>query len=596
MKIKYLNGERLYYAFISGAKEVIENRKELNRINVFPVPDGDTGTNLSRTLNMVMENVKADKSVKATLNSMGDAALRGAIGNSGIIFAQFINGLKENAVADKRLSVNNFVKTINKAVDQTYQAISEPVEGTMLTVMKDWSNSLEEIKSKTDDYEELLSESLKTAKESLNRTQNTLEVLKQAHVVDSGALGFVYFLTGILEFIKTGKIEEINNYEVVMDNEETSFNEDDEIVFRYCTEAYLENVEKEIPVIREELAKLGDSLIIAGGSEKMRIHIHTNQPAEFFAELNNYSTIIDQKVDDMLIQYDIKYNRIADIAIVTDSIADLPQEYIDDNQIHVIPINLIIDDTKYLDKITITPDNFYDLVDEAEEYPTSAQPSIKMVEDKLSFLADHYESIIIITVSSNLSGTYETVKTASNNIKNGTEITIIDSKLDSGAQGLLVMEAAEKIKDGLKHEEIVEYIQNIKDQLYIYVSVDNFEYMVRGGRVSPLKGKLAGFFNLKPIVSLDKEGNGIAFAKAFSKKAITNKIKEIVKDHQEKEGIKRYSIVHGDGKERAEEYRKIFTNLIGQEPEYVIDISPVIGLNAGRNSVAISLMTNKGGE
>ena len=596
MKIKYLNGERLYYAFISGAKEVIENRKELNRINVFPVPDGDTGTNLSRTLNMVMENVKADKSVKATLNSMGDAALRGAIGNSGIIFAQFINGLKENAVADNRLNVNNFVKTINKAVEQTYQAISEPVEGTMLTVMKDWSNSLEEMKSKTDDYEELLSESLKTAKESLNRTQETLEVLKQAHVVDSGALGFVYFLTGILEFIKTGKIEEINNYEVVMDNEETSINEDDEIVFRYCTEAYLENVQKEIPVIRKELAKLGDSLIIAGGSEKMRIHIHTNQPAEFFAELNNYSSIIDQKVDDMLIQYDIKYNRIADIAIVTDSIADLPQEYIDDNQIHVIPINLIIDDTKYLDKITITPDNFYDLVDEAEEYPTSAQPSIKMVEDKLSFLADHYESIIIITVSSNLSGTYETVKTASKNIKNGTEITIIDSKLDSGAQGLLVMEAAEKIKDGLKHEEIVEYIQNIKDQLYIYVSVDNFEYMVRGGRVSPLKGKLAGFFNLKPIVSLDKEGNGIAFAKAFSKKAITNKIKEIVKDHQEKEGIKRYSIVHGDGKERAEEYRRIFTNLIGQEPEYVIDISPVIGLNAGRNSVAISLMTNKGGE
>ncbi len=596
MKIKYLNGERLYYAFISGAKEVIDNRKELNKINVFPVPDGDTGTNLSRTLNMVMVNVKADKSVKVTLNSMGDAALRGAIGNSGIIFAQFINGLKENTVEEKRLNVNNFVKTISKAVEQTYQAISEPVEGTMLTVMKDWSNSLEDIKSKTDDYEELMSESLKTAKRSLNKTQDTLEVLKKAHVVDSGALGFVYFLTGILEFIKTGKIEEINNYEVVMDNEETSFSEEDEIKFRYCTEAYLENVQKEIPNIRKELAELGDSLIIAGGSDKMRIHIHTNQPAEFFAELNNYSAIIDQKVDDMLIQYNIRYNRIAEIALVTDSIADLPQEYIDNNQIHVIPINLIIDDTNYLDKITITSDNFYDLVDEAEEYPTSAQPSIKMVEDKLSFLADHYESIIIITVSSNLSGTYETVKTASNNIKNGTEITIIDSKLDSGAQGLLVMEAIEKIEQGFKHEEIVEYIKNIKDQLYIYVSVDNFEYMVRGGRVSPLKGKLAGFFNLKPIVSLDEDGNGIAFAKAFSKKAITNKIKDIVKDHKDKEGIKRYSIVHGDGKERAREYKKIFTNLIGQEPEYIMDISPVIGLSAGRNSVAISLMTNKGGE
>ncbi|MFO7815318.1 MAG: DegV family protein [Halanaerobiales bacterium] len=596
MKIKYLNGERLYYAFISGAKEVIENRKELNKINVFPVPDGDTGTNLSRTLNMVMENVTADKSVKDTLNSMGDAALRGAIGNSGIIFAQFINGLKENAVTDKRLNVNNFVKTINKAVEQTYQAISEPVEGTMLTVMKDWSNSLEDIKAKTDDYEELMSESLKTAKSSLNRTKDTLEVLKKAHVVDSGALGFVYFLTGILEFIKTGKIEEINNYEVIMEKEETSFSKEDEIVFRYCTEAYLENVQKEIPIIREEIDKLGDSLIIAGSSEKMRIHIHTNQPAEFFAKLNNFSTIIDQKADDMLIQYNIKFNRIADIALVTDSIADLPREYIDNNQIHVIPINLIIDDTNYLDKITITSENFYDLVDKAKEYPTSAQPSIKKVEDKLSFLADHYESIIIITVSSNLSGTYETVKTASKNIENGTKITIIDSKLDSGAQGLLVMEAAEKIKQGFQHGEIVQYIQNIKENLYIYVSVDNFEYMVRGGRVSPLKGKLANFFNLKPIVSLDEEGNGIAFAKAFSKKAITNKIKDIVKEHQAQEGVKKYSIVHGDGAERSKQYKRIFTSLIGKEPEYIMDISPVIGLSAGRNSVAISLMTNRGGE
>ncbi len=594
MKIKYLNGERLYYAFISGAKEVIENRKELNKINVFPVPDGDTGTNLSRTLNMVMENVIADKSVKTTLNSMGDAALKGAIGNSGIIFAQFINGLKENLKAEKRLNVDNFAEMIDNAVDYTYQAISEPVEGTMLTVMKDWSKSLEELRAKTDDFEELMSESLKTARESLDNTKNTLEVLKKAHVVDSGALGFVYFLSGILEFIRTGKIQDINHYDIVLENEESTITEEEELEYRYCTEAYIEEVTKEIPQIREELSHLGDSLIIAGSSAKMRIHIHTNEPAEFFAELNNYSTIIDQKVDDMLIQYNVKYDRISNIALVTDSIADLPKNYMDNNQINMIPINLVVDQTNYLDKVTVTSDNFYDLVDEAEEYPTSAQPSVKTVEDKLSFLADHYEGIIVITVSSNLSGTYDSVQRAAENIQNGTKITIIDSKLDSGAQGLLVMEAAEKIKEGWDYQEIVDYIENIKQNMYIYVSVDNFEYMVRGGRVSPLKGKLAGLLNLKPIVSLDEEGNGIAFAKAFSKRGNNKKIKQIVKDHMEEDGIKRYSIVHGDGIERAQRYKKMFTQLIGKEPDYIEDISPVIGLSAGRNSVAISLMTKKG--
>ena len=594
MKIKYLNGERLYYAFISGAREVIENRKELNKINVFPVPDGDTGTNLSRTLNMVIENVRADKSVKATLNSMGDAALKGAIGNSGIIFAQFINGLKENTETENRVNVKNFSKMIDNAVNYTYQAISEPVEGTMLTVMKDWSEAVNELKVKTDDFEELMSESIKSAKSSLEKTKETLEVLRKNHVVDSGALGFVYFLTGILEFIRTGKIEDIEHYNIALENEETEFSEDEEIEFRYCTEAYIENVNKDIPDIREELKKLGDSLIIAGSSEKMRIHIHTNEPAEFFADLDQYSTIIDQKVDDMLIQYNVKYNRISDIALITDSIADLPKSFMDNNQINMIPINLVVDETMYLDKVTVTAENFYNLTDKAEEYPTSAQPSVKMVEDKLSFLADHYDSIIVITVSSNLSGTYETVKTASQNIQNGTKISIIDSKLDSGAQGLLVMEAAEKIKEGKSHAEIVEYLEEIKHNMYIYVSVDNFEYMVRGGRVSPLKGKVANFLNLKPIVSLDEEGNGIAFAKAFSKRGNTKKIKEIVKDHMDKEGIKRYSIVHGDGLNRAQKYKDIFTDLIGKEPEYIEDISPVIGLSAGRNSVAISLMTNKG--
>ncbi len=594
MKIKYLNGERLYYAFISGAKEVIENRKELNKINVFPVPDGDTGTNLSRTLNMVMENVIADKSIKATLNSMGDAALKGAIGNSGIIFAQFINGLKENINSEKRINVENFSEMINNAVDYTYQAISEPVEGTMLTVMKDWSKSLEEVKARTDDFEELMSESLKSARKSLDNTKNTLEVLKKAHVVDSGALGFVYFLSGILEFIKTGKIKDINHYDVVLENQESAITEKEEIEYRYCTEAYIEDVKKEISAIRKDLSYLGDSLIIAGSSAKMRIHIHTNDPAQFFAGLNKHSTIIDQKVDDMLIQYNVKYERISNIALVTDSIADLPKSFLDENQINMIPINLVVDETNYLDKVTVTAENFYNLVDQAEEYPTSAQPSVKIVEDKLSFLADHYDSIIVITVSSNLSGTYDTVKNAAENIKNGTKISIIDSKLDSGAQGILVMEAAEKIKEGHDHQEIVDYIEKIKHNLYIYVSVDNFEYMVRGGRVSPLKGKVAKFLNLKPIVSLDEDGNGIAFAKAFSKRGNTKKIKEIVKEHMEEEGIKRYSIVHGDGIERAKKYKRIFTQLIGKEPEYIEDISPVIGLSAGRNSVAVSLLTNKG--
>ncbi|MCF8002102.1 MAG: DegV family EDD domain-containing protein, partial [Halanaerobiales bacterium] len=581
------------YAFVSGAKEVIENKKELNKINLFPVPDGDTGTNLSRTLNMVVENVRADKSITKTLSLMSNAALQGAIGNSGIIFAQFINGLKVSVKSENRINVSSFVEIINNAVDYTYKAINEPVEGTILTVMNDWSKALGDVKRRTDDFEVLMSESLKTAQRSLASTKETLEVLKQANVVDSGALGFIFFLNGILNFIKTGEIKNVKSYNTVLSEQESEITQDEEINLRYCTEAYIEKLILNKDKLRAKLCLIGDSLIIAGDNEKMRIHIHTNQPDQFFNILNKYCNIIDQKVDDMLIQYNVKYNKLANIGLITDSIADLPQEYIDDNQIHVVPINLIIDGTKYLDKITINSDRFFELTDKAKEYPTSSQPSLKYVEDKLSFLADHYDSLIIITVSSNLSGTYDTIKKAAEKIDNSTKISIIDSKLDSGAQGLLVLEAAEKIKNGEKHNQIINYLEKIKENIYIYVSVDNFEYMVRGGRVSPLKGKLAKLFNLKPIISLDHKGNGIAFAKAFSKSSNNKKIKEIVKKHLKNSGIKRYSIVHGAGLDRAKNYKKIFTKLIGKEPDYIESISPVIALSAGKGSVAISVLTEE---
>ncbi|MCF8009399.1 MAG: DAK2 domain-containing protein, partial [Halanaerobiales bacterium] len=257
MKIKYLNGERLYYAFVSGAKEVIENKKELNKINLFPVPDGDTGTNLSRTLNMVVENVRADKSITKTLSLMSNAALQGAIGNSGIIFAQFINGLKVSVKSENRINVSSFVEIINNAVDYTYKAINEPVEGTILTVMNDWSKALGDVKRRTDDFEVLMSESLKTAQRSLASTKETLEVLKQANVVDSGALGFIFFLNGILNFIKTGEIKNVKSYNTVLSEQESEITQDEEINLRYCTEAYIEKLILNKDKLRAKLCLIG---------------------------------------------------------------------------------------------------------------------------------------------------------------------------------------------------------------------------------------------------------------------------------------------------------------------------------------------------
>ena len=403
------------------------------------------------------------------------------------------------------------------------------------------------------------------------------------------------FLEGIVDFIKRGDLKDlkIENRSRVESFEEEEIGQEEDLSFRYCTEAYLSDLEIEIPDLREKISDLGDSLIVAGDKNKLRVHIHTNNPPELFLRLNKISDILDQKADDMKLQQAVKYNRKNKTAILTDSIADMPAEYRDKHQIHLLPLNILLDGTNYLDKLTIDTENFFDIIDDAEEYPSSAQPAVKKIEDELNYLAEHYDSIIAITVSSKMSGTYDNLTKAAENVMEENEslrIEVIDSRTNSGAEGLFVMEAAEKIEEGKDFEEVVEYLKSIRENLYIYVSVSDFKYMVRGGRVSPLKGKLAGFLNLKPIISIDREGNGIAFATAFSKKGNFKKIKSILTDHQKDKGIKRLAIVHGDDEKRAKRYKSIFSELLNIEVDFLEDISPIVAMNAGRGSTAVALI------
>lgn len=156
MQSKLLSGETMYYGFLSGANEVIKQKQELNRINVFPVTDGDTGSNLVYTMNIIIQNAQVKHSPKETLKSIAEAALVGARGNSGIIFAQFLNGMYMEMVSDKDLNVAEFSHSVSEAVSYANEAISVPVERTIITVMKDWPDSLKGLAKSALDFEHLL--------------------------------------------------------------------------------------------------------------------------------------------------------------------------------------------------------------------------------------------------------------------------------------------------------------------------------------------------------------------------------------------------------------------------------------------------------
>lgn len=594
MELTRIDGEKIYYGFVSGANEVIKQKLELNRINVFPIADGDTGNNLAYTLNAILQNADMKDSPKETMASIADAALIGARGNSGIIFAQFVNGMYMELEDKEDIEVLGFAKAVKKAGEYAHRAISDPVDGTMVTVISDWANSLCSLGEEIKDFSQLFTDSLKVALISLNETTNKIQVLKDANVVDSGAKGFVHFIEGFLNFIKTGEVTNLKSIisKVNFDKMGDHVHENFDLNYRYCTEALIEGEDLNQKQIRKEIGSLGDSLIIAGNKNKMRIHIHTDIPEKLFFALNDYGKIIYQKADDMKRQYESIYDRNSEIAILTDSVADLPRELMDKYQIHLLPLNILIDGTNYLDKLTISSSYFYQLMDELEEYPSSSQVTVKEAEKVLIELSNHYESIIAITVSGKMSGTYETLlKASANEDLKDTNIKIIDSKTNSGAEGLLVMKAAKALEEGKSYEEIIDIVEDGVKKTKIFVSVPTLKYMLKSGRIGRAQAIAGDIVNLKPVVSIDEAGDGIVIGKAFSINGNTRKIQELVKEILKNDKIGSYCIVHANGEKRAKEYEDYFERLLGKSPEYTMDISSVVALNAGIGSVALALST-----
>ncbi|MBS4201137.1 DegV family EDD domain-containing protein [Bacillus sp. FJAT-49732] len=589
----FIDSEKIYYTFRSGASAVIQHKRELNNINVFPVPDGDTGTNLAFTMNAILSEAKVGNSAKETMYSIAEAALTGARGNSGIIFAQFMNGIYMALEEQKDISIVAFSSAAKKAISYAYQAVTNPIEGTMLSVMKAWTESLYTLKDQAADFAQLFHASLQVAFEALMNTPNQLKVLKEASVVDSGAKGFIHFLEGATQYLTTLEMNEVAISASEADYRPAVHQLDHiDLTYRYCTEALLEGDGLDLEKIKHSLLDLGDSLIVAGSATKAKVHLHTNSPSLLFDRLRGYGKIISQKADDMVRQYETVHTRKHKIALVTDSIADLPQSIMDYHQIHMLPLNLIIDDSSYLDKTTISPSYLYQFMDDGENYPTSSQPTRKAAKSFLQFLEAHYESIIVITVSQQMSGTYDTFMKAARAIgldKN--KIAIIDSKLNSVAQGLVVLKAAEEIDSGKHFEEVIELVEQTVQNTKIFVSVNTLKYMVRSGRVKKLQGFAAKLFNLKPVVSIDDHGEGMVIGKALSVKGNTKKIQSLVSEMMKTKTIVNYAIVHADAEDRAQQYEGIFTALIGRKPKYTTEISSIVAMNAGIGCVAIAIIT-----
>lgn len=592
-----LDGKRFYYSFIAGSQKIFDQYKGINKINVFPVADGDTGTNLASTLRSVIDTAIPTDNIKVTAVALADAALVGARGNSGIIFAQFLYGFSNEITDEKNLTVDDFAELVKKGVKYAYEAISNPVEGTMISVMREWADYVYYLKDKIKNFNQLIIQSYSKAEEALRDTPTKLEILAKNHVVDAGAKGFVVFLEGMIDFFQHGELKKLattRNVVKVKEFEE-ALHDEGEITFRYCTEALISfdnNNENNKTTIKEAISGFGDSVVVAGSPKKLRFHIHTDKPAELFSVISDIGNISYKKVDDMVMQSDVVHHRKWNTALITDSTCDLPQEIIEKYQIHVVPLTVHFEKDFYLDSLTITPDQFYKLLAESKTNPTTAQPTYKDFTNKYNYLASHYDSIIGIHLSEKMSGTFSNSRKAAHAIKERQEkdIAVFSSNKVTAALGLILLRAAEAIESGKSFTEIRGSIDDWSSKAHLMVNAQSLKYMIRGGRVSAVKGFIGKLMGVQPIIVVTKEGKAELFGKPTSaKQSMKMVLEETIKIIDGKK-LWGYAIAHAQNEEGANWYATEMESITGMKPKFVSAASPVLGTHVGPGVVGLAFL------
>jgi DegV family protein with EDD domain len=539
-KIGYLSGSRFKRALVAGAKRVIARHDHLNKINVYPVSDSDTGTNVSITLSAGLRAValEQEETVPNVLAAFADGTLESARGNSGTIFAQFFQGMSDAVVGKDEINHKDFIHIFCAGAAHAYRAVAQPMEGTVLTVLNDVSDYLSHLNPVPEDFAVLFLQLVECANKSLQETPEKMKMLKKFGVVDAGAQAMVDFFEGIAEFIARGDIKDLEKeMAAIIENEMENLHGDasaagtdslEEYNYRFCTECVIVGEDIDQEQLKIDVGELGDSLVVAGSKRKTKLHMHVNEPAKLFSFCRRYGKLLNEKADDMFLQVHDSHGKHSDVAIITDSSIDLPKDLLEHLNIHVIPIRIHIDEEAFIDGISITPEEFYHIVEERGTIPKTAHPTYRDFKAKYQFLATHYKSLISIHIGRNMSNTAnaaELVKRDMAKIK----LDVIDSRSTTAALGFVAQYAAELANAGYPHEQILKLTREIVNKTELYGVLESLDYAVKGGRMPKFVKTIADIFGVCPIVHMRREekakiigfGTGVDSAiKKFGKKLL----------------------------------------------------------------------------
>lgn len=581
-------------ALIAGTRRVIAARDELNRINVFPVPDGDTGNNLASTLGNVLQGALSRRSrhIGELLARIGNDAIDGARGNSGAIMAQFLVGLAEQARHAPVLDAQALAAAVRRGADSARGALAKPVEGTILSVISAFADALDEAAGQpAGDPRAGFARALQRARRALADTPKQMAVLQKAGVVDAGARGFVDWLEGIAEYVEGGpRAMRVQSAPAAANDAGVEIphqHEDVDPACRYCTECLVLGEDLDRAALQASLVALGvESLVVAGGRQRIRVHGHVGTPQTLFDACAAHGQVESMKADDMLLQ-----QRSAEsptrVAIITDSAADVPMALADRLGIHVVPVRVSLDGRDYLDRLGLTAGAFYRRMAASAQLPKTSQPPPGDFRRVFEHVLAHQPGAVYVGLSRPLSGTLQAAETAAR--AQPRPPACVDSGHVCAGQGLLAWRAGELAEAGADADAIVAELARLKPLTTTWAMARDISHAVRGGRIPRWAGPVVRWSGLLPIAKVRDDGTLGVAGGLLARGRAPEAFARYVARRAPAVAAWRLIVGHADAAADGERLLAALCQRLPVAEAHLVEVGPAVGAHAGPGTLVVGL-------
>lgn len=582
-----------------GAAAVTASAGRLNDLNVYPVPDGDTGSNLASTAVRLADGLEASLADRreALAVAAKRAALAGASGNSGIILSQIVAGFVDVLGAGGEIDQMLLARALRAATDAAYRPVQQPIEGTMLTVIREMAETAEGMPGA--ELADVIDAVLEGAAGTVERTQSMLPVLRDAGVVDAGAAGLVEYARGAVAAYRGTHIE------APLDTLARPLTVDllhqQESRYRYCTAFLVEGPGVDPAGLELALQSMGDSLLVVGEPPLVKVHIHTDDPGLVLSTGVGMGSLDAVEVANMHEQTRARERRLtvieggladdgpltaASAALVLDSTADLPAPQQTHPNWRSVPLTVRFGERGFADGTELDGAGFYRMLRDSPHHPATAAPSPGLYSAVFDELAD-YRRVFVLPVSSKVSASHRAALAAAGD---DPRVTVLDG-LSVSAGTLLLAEGIQRLlEQGTRVEQVQAWLDAARRDLGLLIALDTLEYLRRGGRIGAARKAAGTALAVRPLLTL-RDGELAEYGRVFGRRAVWGAFERYLRERAPEGADARVAIAHGDSPAAAQRLAEMVARVRPQATlEHVVELGAAVGTHGGPGALGLAVL------